>query len=239
MPVSNAGVETRISFALQAFINELPQAVSCRRHGGCRLTHTILHELSWESKPAPPLRRTSSDHSGLKHGLLGIVDGWREPGSHAPFNQWCSRPKVSLGPNRAPIIGDASPKALPQARVHNSRHLGPAPPGPEPLSGTVRESVTGRQGRCGGGGIVRSPAKPLRVFWAGQCSIGSGGPRSLTQGPTCLTLRAVLAPSGLPASRELHLPRVWPGFLPARTANRQVPSPSISPLTPRIERDAV
>ena len=83
-------------------------------------------------------------------------------GAHAPRSVWVRAGHRSLA--RPPW------RLSPQAGVHNSRHLGPAPPAPEPRSGTVRESATGRHGRWGRGGFVRSPAKPLNVF---QASLGT------------------------------------------------------------------
>lgn len=46
-------------------------------------------------------------------------------------------------------------------------------------------------------------------------------------------------PLGLPASREFHLLQGLLGYLPACSVIRQVPASSLSPRTPRVERDTV
>lgn len=103
---------------------------------------------------------------GVETRDSGMIDDRRGPGSYTPFSHWCPCPKVSLGPSRPSFIGEASPEALPQARVYNSRRLGPVPSAPEPRSGTVWKSATGLPGRWGKGWFVPKPSKRLMVFQA-------------------------------------------------------------------------
>ena len=134
-------------------------------------------------RSAPPLRRTFADHSRLKHGRSCIIGSRRGAGSYAPFNHWCRCPKVSLGPSRPPFIGEVSPEALPQARVHHDSHLGPVPPAAEFRSATVSKPAAGRPGRWGGGECVSNPQKPLNVFQA-SARQPAAAPESLNVRPS-------------------------------------------------------
>lgn len=54
-----------------------------------------------------------------------------------------------MGPRRPPLIGEASPEAVPQARVHHDSHLGPVPPSSEFSSETVSKPAVGLPARWG------------------------------------------------------------------------------------------
>ena len=125
-----------------------------------------------------PPRRSVVDRSRLKHATSGMIDDRREPGSYAPRVHWCACPKASLGPSRPSFIGEVSPDALPQARIRSYRQLGPAPPAPEPSSGTAWKPAAGRLGRWGRGGFVRSPSKPLKVVQTSPLVAGAALPRT-------------------------------------------------------------
>ena len=130
--------------------------------GNGRVGRLPIILLLSQASPAPAPSRGGSFR--MKQVASTTMEGRRGPGSYAPSKHWSTCPQASLGPSRPSFIGEASSEVLPQVRIHTQRHLGPAPPAPEPRSGTARKTATGHRGPLGRSGCVRKPSETPQVF---------------------------------------------------------------------------
>ena len=175
----------------------------------------------WPGKARPCQSAESGKSASNAVRPSGALSGQRGPRVH-----WRTCPRVSLGSSRPSFIGEASPEALPQARVHKSRHLGPVPPAPEPCSGTVRKPAAGPLVRWEGGRFVRSPSKPLKVFQTSglACHI-----ELLMERLVPVNRQPVDVPHGEPTARWRGEPARWEATapVPRSTENAQTRRPRL------------